>query len=136
MAVAVTSNARRAFRIGGRPLGAAGIARAVEHFVELGFEHGVQELTGSIPQASFNRVEPVVEKGAPQFVFPTAARQLSCYGSSWRNLRRHESAGIACWTKLEIMPPSNSNHSRYGTTKPFQEFSRAKCLLDQLLGVT
>src|SRR6516162_9692346 len=59
MAVAVTSNARRAFRIGGRPLGAAGIARAVEHFVELGFEHGVQELTGSIPQASFNRVEPV-----------------------------------------------------------------------------
>jgi ABC-type uncharacterized transport system substrate-binding protein len=40
---------------------------------------------------------------------------LSCYGSSWRNLRRHESAGIACWTKLEITPPSNSHHSRYGT---------------------
>jgi hypothetical protein len=27
-------------------------------------------------------------------------------------------AGIACWTKLEITPPSISNHSRYGTVRP------------------
>jgi RNA-directed DNA polymerase len=36
---------------------------------------------------------------------------------SWRDLRRHLSAGIACWTKLEITPPSISNHSRYGTNR-------------------
>jgi hypothetical protein len=29
--------------------------------------------------------------------------------------RRRFSAGIACWNKLEIAPPSFSNHSRYGT---------------------
>ncbi|MGP0093898.1 MAG: autotransporter outer membrane beta-barrel domain-containing protein, partial [Xanthobacteraceae bacterium] len=41
--------------------------------------------------------------------------KASCYGSSWRDLRRRCNAGIACWTKLEITPPSLSNHSRYGT---------------------
>jgi hypothetical protein len=35
---------------------------------------------------------------------------------SWRDLRRRLNAGIACWTKLEITPPSISNHPRYGTT--------------------
>jgi hypothetical protein len=30
-------------------------------------------------------------------------------------------AGIACWTKLEITPPSISNHSRYGTLLGFPE---------------
>jgi len=34
---------------------------------------------------------------------------------SWRDLRRRSNAGIAWWTKLEITPPSFSNHSRYGT---------------------
>jgi hypothetical protein len=34
---------------------------------------------------------------------------------SWRDLRRRPNAGIACWTKLEITPPSISNHSRYAT---------------------
>src|SRR5215208_7727916 len=29
---------------------------------------------------------------------------VSCYGLSWRDLRRHLSAGIACWTKLETTP--------------------------------
>ncbi len=29
--------------------------------------------------------------------------------------RRRTNAGIACWTKLEITPPSISNLSRYGT---------------------
>jgi hypothetical protein len=66
---AVTSNARRSFRIAGRPLGAAGIVRAVEHFVELGFEHGLQEFAGSIPQSSFDRIKPVVEKVHRSFAF-------------------------------------------------------------------
>jgi hypothetical protein len=29
---------------------------------ELGFEHRLQELAGSIPKLAFNRVEPVIEK--------------------------------------------------------------------------
>ena len=52
-------------------------------------------LTGAIPQASFNRVEPVVEKVHRSLAFRLRLVS-SCYGSSWRNLRRHESAGIAC----------------------------------------
>src|SRR5271166_1987705 len=32
---------------------------------------------------------------------------------SWCHLRFN--AGIACWNKLEITPPSFSNHFRYGT---------------------
>ena len=72
-------------------------------------------LTGAIPQASFNRVEPVVEK-----VRRSSAFRLRLV--SYRGMARHGviSAGmkvpeIACWTKLEITPPSNSHHSRYGT---------------------
>ena len=55
-------HASRSFRIAGRSLGPAGIARAVEHLIELGFKHGLQEFVGSIPKTSFNRIEPVVEK--------------------------------------------------------------------------
>jgi hypothetical protein len=40
---------------------------------------------------------------------------------SWRDLRRRFNAGIACWTKLEITPPSFSNHSRYGTALVAEE---------------
>src|SRR5205823_11952724 len=54
-------------------------------------------------------------KDVPPPRFPTAAGKASCYCSSWRDLRRRTNAGIACWTKLEITPPSISNHSRYGT---------------------
>jgi hypothetical protein len=39
-----------------------GVSRAREHLVELGFEHGLQEVASSISKASFDRVEPVVEK--------------------------------------------------------------------------
>src|SRR3989442_14594416 len=55
-------------------------------------------------------------KDVPPSRFPTAAGKASCYCSSWRDLRRRTNAGIACWTKLEITPPSISNHSRYGTS--------------------
>ena len=61
VAVAVTGGARGCLRIAARPLGPAGIARAIENLVELGFEHGLQEFAGSIPKACFNRIEPVVE---------------------------------------------------------------------------
>ena len=61
VAVAVTGGARGCLRIAARPLGPAGIARAIENLVELGFEHGLQEFAGSIPKTCFNRIEPVVE---------------------------------------------------------------------------
>src|SRR5712691_8544021 len=54
-------------------------------------------------------------KGAPPSRFPTAAGKESCYCLSWRDLRRRSNAGIACWTKLEITPPSISYHSPYAT---------------------
>ena len=54
-------------------------------------------------------VEPVVDKVLRRF------GKSSCLGLSSRDLRRRFSAGIACWNKPEIAPPSFSNHSRYGT---------------------
>jgi hypothetical protein len=34
---------------------------------------------------------------------------------------RRVNAGIACFTKLEITPPSFSNHSRYSTTPSLRQ---------------
>ena len=75
---------------------------------ELGFEHGLQEFAGSITQASFDRIEPVVEKAASQFRFPTAAGQVSCYDLSWRNLRRlaPESLVASSWRLRRLQFPT------------------------------
>jgi hypothetical protein len=35
---------------------------------------------------------------------------VSCYPSSWRDLRRRDNAGSGWLNKPEITPPSNSNH--------------------------
>jgi hypothetical protein len=43
---------------------------------------------------------------------------------------RRVNAGIACLTKLEITPPSFSNHSRYGTpwNGVFPLYARLHCV--------
>ena len=101
MAVTMTGDVRGRLRIAARRRRALGVARAGKHFLEFGFEHGLQEFTSLIAKASFDRVEPVVEKAAQSSRFPTAAGKASCYGLSWRDLRRRSNAGIACWTKLD-----------------------------------
>ena len=82
VAVAVTGHLRRSLRIADRSFGPACIARAIEHFVELRFQHGLQEFTGSIVKDSFNRIKPIVDKVRRSFRIPTVAAQTSCYGLS------------------------------------------------------
>jgi len=47
-----------------------------QHLVELGFQHGLQEVANSIPKASFDRVELAVEKMAARLDF--RLRQAGC----------------------------------------------------------
>jgi hypothetical protein len=91
--------------------------------VELGFEHCLQELASSISKLGFNRVEPVVEKMLRCLDFrlrQANRRDMACLGvispgaSTAEPLVRSGTAGS---TKLEITPPSFSNHSRYGTRR-------------------
>jgi hypothetical protein len=103
MAVAVTADAHRFVRTVTRRLRAAGVARAGQRLVQLGLEHGLQEFAGSIAQPGFDRIKLFSSrKGAP----------MARYGVISAGA---QNAGIACWIKLEITPPSLSNHSRYGT---------------------
>jgi hypothetical protein len=104
VAVAVTGDARRFLRIAARPLRPVDIARAVEHLVELGFEHGLQEFAGAIPKASFNRVEPVVEKLHRSFGFRlrwVRHRAMACHGvisaGSRRNRLLHQAGDYAAF---------------------------------------
>ena len=49
VAVTMAGHAHHSLRSVGRSLGPTGIARAIEHLVELAFEHRLQEFAGSIP---------------------------------------------------------------------------------------
>ena len=62
VAVAMTGDEGRRLRIAARPLHTPAVARARQHLIELALEHRLQEVARSIPKASFDRVEPVVEK--------------------------------------------------------------------------
>jgi hypothetical protein len=62
VAVAVTSHACRLLRIAARLLRPPYVARAGQRLVELAFEHGLQEFSGSIAKPNFDGVKPVVEK--------------------------------------------------------------------------
>ena len=61
MAVAVAGD-RGLLRITARRLCAPGVARARQNFVELAFEHGLQEFTRSIPKASFDRIDQLSKR--------------------------------------------------------------------------
>src|SRR5262249_14463412 len=108
VAVAVTGNTRRLLPITGRPLGPAGIAGALEHLVELRLQHGFQQFKESSPEAHLNSIQPIFRKDGPQFRFPTAAGQASCYGLSWRNLRRlaPESLVASSWRLRRLQFPT------------------------------
>src|SRR6516162_9310451 len=115
MAMAMTSGALQYLRSTARPLAPAGISRALEHLIEFAFQHSLQEFAGSIPQASFNRIEPVVEKRHRSFDFQLRMvrhRAMACHGVISAGFGRNRFC-----IKLEITPPSISNHSRYGTTR-------------------
>ena len=97
-------------RLTGRPLGPAGIARAVQDLVELGFQHRLQEFTGSIAKASFNRIEPVVEKLYRSFGFRLRLlrhRAMACHGVISAGLRRNrllDQAGDYAAFKFQPLP--------------------------------
>jgi hypothetical protein len=83
VAVAVTGDGSRRLRIAARRLRVPGVARAGEHLLELGFEHGLQELASAIAKASFDRVEPVVEKLPRRLDFrlrQARRRDMACHG--------------------------------------------------------
>jgi hypothetical protein len=52
------------------------LALAGQRLVELGLQHGLQEFTGSVPEARFDRIEPVVEKMLRRLDF--RLRQARC----------------------------------------------------------
>jgi hypothetical protein len=47
--------------------------------------------------------------------YPAHRMQETRMVAAGHDLRRRENAGIACWSKLEITPPSISCYSPYGT---------------------
>ena len=121
MAVAVAGD-RGLLRITARRLCATGVARARQNFVELAFEHGLQEFTRSIPKASFDRIEPVVEKVLRRLDFrlrQARGRDIACHGvisagastpeslvaSSWR-LRRLHFPTTPATAPAGMVPPS------------------------------
>jgi hypothetical protein len=72
--------------------------------VELGFQHRLQEFTGSIAKGSFNRIEPIVEKVYRSFGFRLRLvrhRAMACHGvisaGSRRNRLLHQAGDYAAF---------------------------------------
>ena len=113
--MAVTRDADRVFGIVARRFRAAGRSASAQAPGRARLRAWLAEIRELDREARLRSGRTSCRKGALPSRFPTAAGKVSCYFSSWRDLRRRSNAGIACWTKLEITPPSFSNHSRYGT---------------------
>jgi hypothetical protein len=108
---------------------AAGVARVRQHLIELSFEHRLQEFPGSLTKASFDRVEPVVEKLLSRLDFglrqtrrrdslrhgaisASAETPESLVGPSWRLRRHHFPTTLATAPKWVINDPRYINIGR------------------------
>src|SRR5262249_50446277 len=83
VAVAVTAGMLRRLRSIVLRRRTPGVARAAERLVELGFEQALQKLTNPIAKASFDRIEPVVEKPLRCLDFrlrQVTSRGIACHG--------------------------------------------------------
>src|SRR5262249_39325435 len=86
-----------------------GVARAAERLVELGFEQALQKLTNPIAKASFDRIEPVVEKPLRCLDFrlrQVTSRGIACHGVISAGASTPESLGGPSWRLRRLHFPT------------------------------
>ena len=86
------------------------VAPPTQRHGQLLLDQPLDEAADLLANARLDRVEPSLPEKQRR-----VAPHVSCYPSSWRDLRRRANAGPGWLNKPEITPPPNSNHFRDGT---------------------
>jgi hypothetical protein len=98
-----------------------GVAPTSKHLVELGFQHGFEQLANAISQPSFDRVQLAVEKlpARPGFRLRQArCHDMACHGVISAGAQTPESLVASSWRLRRLHFPTTPATAPSGEGQP------------------